>query len=64
MLLKTRPSSFYFNPHLRTRLLILERGEGRERERERNINVRKKHQLVVSCMLPNRGPNPQPKHAP
>ena len=27
-----------FYPHLRTRLLILERGEGREREKERNID--------------------------
>ena len=30
----------YFNPHLRTCLLILEMGEGTERERERNIDVR------------------------
>ena len=33
----------YFNPQLRTCLLILERGEGRDKERERNINVREKH---------------------
>ena len=38
---------FVFNPHLRTCLLILERGEGRERDRERNISwLRLAHTLT------------------
>ena len=34
---------YFFNPHPRMCLLILERGEGRERERERNINERERN---------------------
>ena len=56
-----RPSlKRFFNPYPRTSLLILERGEGRER----NINVRVKHWSVASCMHPDWGPNPQPRHVP
>ena len=51
---------FKKNPHLRTCLVILERGEGRKRERERNIDVKEKHRLVASCMRPDWEPNRQP----
>ena len=57
-------SIFFFYPHLRTCLLILERGEERGIDRERNIDVKEKHQLVASCMHPNQGLNPQPRHVP
>ena len=43
----------FFYPHLRTCLLILERGEGREKE-ERNIGVTEKH-------MPQLGTELQPK---
>ena len=46
---------FFLNPHLRTCLLILERGEERERERERNINW---------LPLPQWRPNQQPRYVP
>ena len=36
-------------------IYFVERREGREKEGER-------HQSVVSCTLPNRGLNPQPRH--
>ena len=36
---------FFLNPHLRTCLLILERGKGRKRDRERNINAREARSL-------------------
>ena len=54
----------FLKPHLRTCLLILERGERWERERERNIDVREEHWLLASCMCPNWGINPQPRHVP
>ena len=53
---------YYFNPHLRTCLLILERGGGRKTGKERNINVREKHQLVASCHYWGR--TPQCRHVP
>ena len=53
----------YFNPQLRTCLLILER-EGRDKERERNINVREKHWLVAFSVCPDWGMNPKPRHVP
>ena len=55
---------FFFNPHMRTSLLILERGKGRERERERNSNVREKHRLVAFHICPDLGPDPQPRYVP
>ena len=54
----------FFYLHLRTCLLILQRGEWREKETERNINVREKHQLVATHTCPNQGLNPQPRHVP
>ena len=41
--------TFFFNPHVETSLLILEREERRERGRERNIHVREKYWSVASC---------------
>ena len=52
---------FFFYPHLKICLLILERGEGIGRDGERNIHVREKHQLAVSPMHSDQGPNPQPR---
>ena len=49
---------------LKILFICLDRGEGREVGRERNTDVREKHQSVASCMLPNRGPGPQPRHVP
>ena len=46
---------FIFYPHLRTCLLILERGEGRKRERERNINVKEKYWSIAPCPNPSQG---------
>ena len=43
---------------LKSFYLFLKRGEARER----NISVREKHQSDASCMRPNWGPNPQPRH--
>ena len=54
----------YFYRHLRTCLLILERGEGRMRETERNINIREKRRWDTSRMSPNWRLNPQPRHVP
>ena len=51
---------FFFNPHLRIHLLVLERG----RERERNIDVKEKHQLIASHMCPDWGLNLQPRYVP
>ena len=39
---------FIYFPHLRTCLLIWERGEWKKKKRERNIDVREKHWLVAS----------------
>ena len=46
---------YFFNPHTRACLLILERGEGREKVRERNINVREKHWLAALHTYPDQG---------
>ena len=48
-------ADFFFNPHTRTYLLILKRGEGREREGE-------KHRLVASRMPQLR--SLKPRHVP
>ena len=45
--------TFFLNPHLRTFLLILERGEVKERERERKFYVREEHLTVTSHRLHN-----------
>ena len=42
--------------------IFREKGKEREREREKNIDARKKRWWVASCMHPNQGPNPQPRH--
>ena len=52
---------FFFNPHPRTCILILERRGGIEREGEKH-DVRQKHQLVASCLSPDQGPNPRLRH--
>ena len=52
----------FIYPHLKTCLLILERGEGTEKEKKTNIDAREKHQLVASCMHPWQGLNLQPRH--
>ena len=57
-------SLFFLNLHLRTCLLILERGKERKRRRETNLNVREKNRLAASCMHPDQGLNPQPGHKP
>ena len=49
---------FFKNPHPRTGLLILERGEWRERERERNTDAREKHRSLASHTCPDWGPKP------
>ena len=49
--------NFFFNPHLRTCLLTVERGE----ERERNTDVRDKCQPhIASNMCPDQESKPQP----
>ena len=47
----------FLNPHPRMFLL-------RKRERHTDIDVREKHQVVASCMCPDQGSNPQPRHVP
>ena len=44
------------------RFYLFFRGKGEEKERERNIDGRKKHPSVASCLCPNGGLNPQPRH--
>ena len=51
---------FFFNPHPRICLLILEREEGRDRD----TDMREKHRLVASGSHPNRGSNPQLRYVP
>ena len=63
-LLKSNFYFYYFYPHLRTWLCILERGEGREKGRERNIDAREKHQLVDFRMCSNWGLNCNPGMCP
>ena len=55
---------FFKNPHVRTCLLILDRGVGREREGWRNISMREKHQLIAFCVCCDQRLNPQPRHVP
>ena len=54
----SRAILFFFNPHLRTYLLILEG----EEERKRNINVREKQWLVVSHTCSDLGSYLQPRY--
>ena len=49
---------YFFNPYLKTCLLILESGEGRERESKRKIDVRE----TSFCTLTHQIPNPQPSY--
>ena len=49
----------FFNSHLRTYLLILDREK--RGEREKNIDVKEKHQSVVSF---TRELDPQPRYVP
>ena len=51
----------FFNPHLRTCPLILEKRDG---ERERNIHVWEDHWSVAFCTRPDWGLSLQPKHVP
>ena len=48
---------FFLNPHPRTRLLLLERGE----ERERKVDV---GETSISCLSYMPRLNPQPRHVP
>ena len=52
---------FFFK---RINLLVWEREEWRGKEGERNIRVREKYWWVASCMHPDKGLNPQPRHVP
>ena len=58
----------FCNPHLRTWLLILGKGEvgdRQERERGRETSMwERNHRSVASCTYPNWGSNPQPTHVP
>ena len=54
-------SFFFFKKKI---YLFLESEEGREKERGRGIRVWEIHWLVASCMHPNWGPGPQPRHVP
>ena len=58
----------FCNPHLRTWLLILGKGEvgdRQERERGRETSMwERNHRSVASCTCPNWGLNPQPRHIP
>ena len=48
----------FFNPHLRTRLLTLEREERRWGDTERKTSI------SCLCMCPYQGANPQPRNVP
>ena len=51
--------NYFFIPHLRMCLLILQGKEGREEERERKKKSCEKHQCVASHKCPNWGLNLQ-----